>query len=183
MRGANEFRCRDRLADVSLRMICNVYQQSSERRWQGLPSYHSICFEISADECSQAISSKLQRVAQLRENILGLRIGAHLRSQAGHLDFSQWPPFRISQKPIDAPRNMPDMKRRASHPGWSRIQLLSRQVCTPARQIFFGQLQRVQHRALHRRNLRSRSAKPRFSSFRFVHFDSNTLTPWIILPA
>ena len=183
MRGANEFRRRDRLPDVSLRMICNVYQQSSERRWQGLPSYHSICFEISADECSQAISSKLQRVAQLRENILGRRVGVHLRSQAGHLDFRQLPSFRISQKPIDAPRNMPDMKRRASHPGWSRIQLLSRQVCTPARQIFFGQLQRVQHRALHRRNLRSRSAKPRFSSFRFVHFDSNTLTPWIILPA
>ena len=154
MRGANEFRCRDRLADVSLRMICNVYQQSSERRWQGLPSYHSICFEISADECSQAISSKLQRVAQLRENILGRRVEVHLRSQAGHLDFRQLPSFRISQKPIDAPRNMPDMKGGASHPGWSRIQLLSRQVRTPVREILFGQLQRVQYCAMHRRNLR-----------------------------
>ena len=154
MRGANEFRCRDRLADVSLRMICNVYQQSSERCWQGLPSHHSICFEICADKYSHAISSKLQRVAQFCEDILGRRIGAHLRSQAGHLDFSQWPPFRISQKPIDAPRNMPDMKRGASHPGWARIQLLSGQVCTPAREIFFGQLQRVQYCAMQRRNLR-----------------------------
>jgi hypothetical protein len=154
MRGANEFRCRDRLADVSLRMICNVYQQSSERRWQGLPSYHSICFEISADKCSHAIASKLQRVAQLRENILGRRGGAHLRSQVGHLDFRQLPSFRVSQKPINAPRNMPDMKRGASHTGWSRIQLLSRQVRTPAREIFFGQLQRVQYCAMHRRNLR-----------------------------
>ena len=154
MRGANEFRRRDRLPDVSLRMICNVYQQSSERCWQGLPSHHSICFEICADKYSHAISSKLQRVAQLPENILGRRVGVHLRSQAGHLDFRQLPPFRISQKPINAPRNMPDMKRGASHPGWSRIQLLSRQVCTPAREIFFGQLQRVQYCAMHRRNLR-----------------------------
>ena len=154
MRDANEFRCRDRLADVSLRMICNVYQQSSERRWQGLPSYHSICFEISADQCSHAISSKLQPVAQLRENILGRRVGVHFRSQAGHLDFRQLPSVRIRQKPINAPRNMPDMKRGAGHPGWSRIQLLSRQVSTPAREIFFGQLQRVQYCAMHRRNLR-----------------------------
>ena len=148
---------------MSLRVIGNMHQQSSKRRLQGLPAYNSTYFEISADKCSHAFAAKLQRAAQFRENISRRRVGLHLRSQAGQLVFTQLMSFGISEKSVDAARDMPQVKGHARDSDWACIQFFCGQVRTPSRQIFVGQLQRVQHRAMHCRNFRHRPAKPRFN--------------------
>src|ERR1041385_8705878 len=59
---------------------------------------------------------------------------------------------------------MPHMKRHRNNSAGLRVELFRTQTAAPFDEVFLGHLQRMQKRAMQRRNFRQRSAEPRFGS-------------------
>src|SRR5580698_10181078 len=138
---------RDRLPHMTLRVIGHMHQQSANTRRQLLLSHSARLIKITSRQSTHTLRRQFQSLVEFHKERFPARAWVHLALQRRNLVIGKLMTFCVSQQPVKASRNVPQMKRNRREVKRSRMQVSLAQRFAPAVYIFQCQFESVQNSA------------------------------------